>query len=180
MPLLTIAISILAAGTTSFLFHLWQQRRISREVGFQSVISRLRTEVSELITELNGITERNIALLEDRIRALNESVDKASRMQKVLAIEKEKKDNADRVYSELGRNKAMDIPIELSLDPPLEPSSEPPPEPVIPPLDFDSLSVREKVLVFHRRGDSLDSIAGELGMSRGEVELVISLHDRTL
>ena len=46
------------------------------------------------------------------------------------------------------------------------------------PLDFDSLSVKDKTLVLHRRGETSDAIAANLGMSRGEVELIISLHDK--
>lgn len=124
-----------------------------------------------MVTELNGTAERNIALLENQIRTVNELVDKAAKTTGVLQKEKEKHDLASRVYTSLGRSKPLKLDVEDEISKTPEPIEA-------EPVDFDSLPLREKALVLHRKGNSLDSIATELDMSRGEVELIISLHDR--
>jgi hypothetical protein len=176
MIFLSIAVSVLASlGACTIFVYLWR-RRIRRELETDVIIGKLRTEIGEMVTELNGSAERNIALLENQIRTVNELIDKAGKTANVLQKEKEKHDLASRVYSSLARSRPLALDVED------DDTEEPVPENKISvepaPVDFDSLSPREKALVLHRKGDGPDSIAAKLDMSRGEVELIISLHDR--
>lgn len=171
MLLLSIFLSVLSSLGFCILFVYFWRRRFRRELETDAIIGKLRSEVGEMVTELNGTTERNIALLENQIRTVNELIDKAAKTASVLQKEKEKHDLASRVYTSLGRSKPLALDVEEEV--PEEP------EPIEPePVDFESLPLREKALVLHRKGNSLDSIATELDMSRGEIELMISLHDR--
>ncbi len=129
------------------------------------IVKRLRADVADLITELNSTTDRNILLLEDRIRELNKLIERAVKIQKVLDKEKEKDNIASRIYTELG--KAPTIPAQE-----VEPKSE------SERIALASLSAKDKILVMHRGGESLDSIAEKTGSSRGEVELIVALYDK--
>jgi len=120
-----------------------------------------------MLTELNGTAERNIALFENRIQTVSALVDRAVKVADVLQKELGKKESVDRVYTELGRSRT------------LEPDGDSPkPTPPVAPVDFESMSTRDKALVLHRKGENLDAISSRLGMSRGEIELIISLHER--
>ncbi len=163
MQVLTLAASSLIAGMTSLIFILWWNKRVKDGAGTQKAVNRLQSEIGELITEINSTTERSIALLENKISSLNALMDKAGRIQKVLAIEKERNESTDRIYSELSRSKSLPI--------------VPPDQSSVSRTNFDSLSDRNKVLFLHRQGDSVDSITKALAMSRGEVELIIALYD---
>ncbi len=45
-------------------------------------------------------------------------------------------------------------------------------------LNIENLPVHERVLIKYRNGESIDAISQEMGISPGEVELMISLHQR--
>ncbi|OQX29971.1 MAG: hypothetical protein B0D92_00915 [Spirochaeta sp. LUC14_002_19_P3] len=160
MYLIVFFISFTTAGAIGLIFSLLHHRSIKREIAVNNIISKLRREVSEIIIEMNGTTERNILLLENRIQELKRLLDKAAKVRKVLEAEKNKQASAERIYSELGKKR----PIKLQDPPPFEHESS-----------ADSLSPRDKVLQMYQRGDSLDAIVDKVGMNRGEIELIISL-----
>ena len=192
---LTLSFSVLVSlGVSALYVQLWR-RRIRRDLETDAIIGKLRREVGEMVTELNGTTERNIAILEDRISALNKLVDRAGKTTAVLRRESEKHDLASQVYTSLGRSRpvnALNLDVIGENDPPEvqeSPSSQQVKESDSGDVetnaarkeeivDFESLSVREKAMVLHRNGESPEAIGAALEMSRGEVELIISLHDR--
>ena len=59
--------------------YLVLRRRIDRNAQGAGELPQLRSQVAALIVELNGTAERNISLLEDRIRQLDELLRKADR-----------------------------------------------------------------------------------------------------
>lgn len=62
--------------------YLVLRRRIDRSASGEAGAGgarQLRSEVAQLIVELNGAAERNVTLLEDRIRCLNELLQQADR-----------------------------------------------------------------------------------------------------
>ncbi len=65
-----------------------------------------------MVTELNGSAKRNIALLENQIRTVNELIDKAGKTANVLQKEKEKHDLASRVYTSLSRSRPLALDVE--------------------------------------------------------------------
>lgn len=63
--------------------YLVLRRRIDRSARGEAGAGgarQLRSEVAQLIVELNGAAERNVTLLEDRIRCLNELLQQADRL----------------------------------------------------------------------------------------------------
>ena len=189
----SISASVLVSLAVCALYvHLWR-RRIRRDMETDAIIGKLRREVGEIVTELNGTTERNVALLENRIAEMKDLVDRAGKTSGVLKRESEKHDISSRVYTALERSRPVTSSLNLDVvdtagtdrhgdDTAGENQKETPAggelfstEDV---RDFDSLPIREKAIVMHRNGDSIEKIGNALDLSHGEVELIISLHDR--
>jgi len=145
------------------------------------VISKLKREIGEMVTELNGTAERNIQLLENEISKLKETIDQAVKTAGILENEKEKEERSGKVYTSLSRMKPLHINIEDEPSQETKTVSGKKSQNKIginnPENDFSSLSIREKALVLHRMGRDPESIASELNMSRGEINLIISLHE---
>lgn len=166
MYVIVFLVSSITAVSIGLVFILLQRRDIKREIAVKTIVNQLRKEISELIVELNGTTERNILLVENRIRELKQLVDKASKLHKVFEIEKNKQAKTEQVYSELSRKR----PIMLQASTPFTNIDE--------STDFDLLSLRDKALWMYQRGDSPEIIADKLGMKRGEIELIVSLSNQ--
>lgn len=144
---------------------------------------KLRNEIDNMLADINGATERNIMLIEDKIRTMGNLIDRGSKLISVLKKEKEKQELSINVYRELGRSKPLNIMLEKS-EPPSDKNQIDNQE-----LDtietagskhhgFQSLSIQERVLVLFRKGKSVEQIASILGISHGEAELIISIHDK--
>ena len=202
----SLLISLAASTAVCVLFAFLWRRRLRRDLEIESLTKRLRQEVDALVTELNGTTERNVALLEQQIRRLKDEKQEAARAAGVLKRETETHKAADKTYSDLARIRPLQISVEdpSSPDPAVSetvqnpnPATNSSPSPTHPPAPsaeevsaalnpsgttaarhLQDLSPREKALMLHRGGAGSDAIAAELNMSRGEVELIISLHER--
>ena len=57
--------------------YLVLRRRIDRNAQGAGELTALRSEVADLIAEMNATAERNVTLLEDRVRCLNELLRRA-------------------------------------------------------------------------------------------------------
>ena len=68
---MVIAVLVLQAAGFVILY-LVLRRVLLRRMNSPEIVSEVRNEVAALIAELNGTTERNVALLEDRVRRLHE------------------------------------------------------------------------------------------------------------
>lgn len=169
MDFISIGIALLVSVTTCAVYFRIQRGRMRKELKTDAILGRFRSEVSELITEMNATTERNVALLESRIREISGLLEKTEKAASILRGETEALERVEKTYSSLARSR----PLNLTVDEPPENESE-----HVETIDFESLSTKDKTLVLYRRGETSDTIAANLGMSRGEVDLIISLHDR--
>ncbi len=155
-----IAVNILGY----FLLFAALTRRIRRDA---SPETRIREEVNRLMVELNQTTDRNIALIEDRIASLTELLSKADKKIGLLRRESEKHDMGAKVYGRIREVKAPDQAVES------------PREPTVNPPAFEAeTDLRERVIALHRAGITASLIASRVGAPRGEVELILSLEDR--
>jgi len=180
MLLITVLVSAAVSVSVSLIYiYLWK-RRFLMELDKGQVVNKLKREVGEMVTELNGTAERNIQLIENEITKLKETIDQAVKTAGILKNEKLKERRTGNVYTSLSRMKPLHINIEEEISYGTETVIEEPEEKAgiyIPEKDFSSLSIREKALVLHRMGRDPESIASELNMSRGEIDLIISLHE---
>lgn len=190
--LLALAISL----SISLLTALLVRRYVRRVLGTPEVAARLREEVEGLVTELNGITERNVELAEDSLTKLRRALEKAGKAATVLEREIEKRDASRRVYTELGR-RSGGRPANVAAPESPEAEGEARPlrdsapddesnrtagrtvnlgEQTTDDTPDDRRGVRDRALALYREGKGVEEIAANLDLSRGEIELIISLH----
>ena len=183
-----LSVSIVAALITSVVFAYFWRRKLEREMKVNDTFKKLRSEIDNMLTDINGATERNILLIEDKIRTMSNLIDRGNKLVGVLKKEKEKQELSSNVYTELARSRSLSLVLGNTSDEPIEngyidnveqsdnqkllevPDSE--------RVGFHSLSTQEKVLVLFRKGESVEQIASILGISRGETELTISIYDK--
>ena len=75
-----MVIAVLALQVAGFVaLYVLLRRAVMRRISARDMVPELRSEVAALIAELNGTTERNVALLEDGIGRLQELLRSADR-----------------------------------------------------------------------------------------------------
>ena len=143
---------------------IWLRRRVNRALDSEEIMAELREEVNGLLREMNQTTERNVALVEDRITRLSELLRRADKSLQLLQREEEKSAVSREVYDNL-RLQARRREAERQIDLPESDGSA-----------DEVPSLRERVLTLHRQGMAADVIASRVDAPQGEVELIISLH----
>ena len=156
MSVLLIVVLIIAGFVTVYFL---LKARVSRTLDPATVLREIRGEVDRMIVELNQTTDRNVSLVEDRIRRISELLEAADKKIGLLRRESEKQEVATRVYSELKR---------------VSPGREQADGGGKQPTD-----ARQRVVALHAQGVSPSAIARELGITLAEVELIVSLSSRS-
>ena len=186
----TILITIVVDIGGLLLLYVVLRDRVRRATSAATQIAELKEEVSRLVVELNQTTERNVALLEDRVSGLSELLGAADRKMALLAREIEKHDVGAKVYSRLGPGQSQTPPpspagppspalsVELSEAKRKPLPVEDQPLPFRQPPSPERQDVRERVLTLSRSGFSPSLVASRVGIPLGEVELIISLERR--
>lgn len=85
--------------------YLLLRRRIDRTCRPPAQLERIRDEVDRMIVQLNQTTDRNVSLLEDRIRQLGELLAKTDKKIGLLRREGEKHEVSQSVYNHLVRGR---------------------------------------------------------------------------
>ncbi len=176
--LLAILLNILVAAV----LYIVLNKKIDRQLNPKEMLDRIRGEVEDIIKELNHTTERNIGLIEDRVESLKNLLESTDRRLAVLRREAEKHELSTAVYTSILQQNRKRGP-EQSLpaapeDKPATDSGHPHDLPIAEPADetpTKRTDTREQVLDLHRKGISPSVIAGRVGSTIGEVELIISL-----
>lgn len=179
-----IALLVLTANLIGmYVLYLRMKSRFSEK----RIMGQIGKEIDRLILDLGRETDRDVAILEDRIRALQELMDKADK--RILLAEREE---AKRQIRPVIHNHSIPEPFEPSPPPadvpqaeperpsepiriytkPVLPAREKRPEPVIP--------VRERVVQMARKDISPEVIARTTGVSLGEVELILTMNNSSL
>jgi uncharacterized small protein (DUF1192 family) len=175
----TVVITLVVDIGGLLLVYALLRDRVRRATSAANQIAELREEVSRLVVELNQTTERNVALLEDKILGLSDTCAAADRRIALLKRDIEKHDAGTKVYSRLvegappapaAPRPSSNLSVELSGRVAERPPSAPKESETIPRQD-----ARERVVMLSRSGFSSALIAARVGMPLGEVELIISL-----
>jgi hypothetical protein len=122
----TILITLVLDVGGLLLVYVLLRDRVRRATSAEAQIAEIRDEVSRLVVELNQTTDRNIALVEDRIASLNEQLSVADKKIGLLRREIEKHDVGAQVYNRLGETRPKQPPplpplsVELSEKAPTE------------------------------------------------------------
>jgi len=180
-----------------FLFYIFLKTRFSQK----RILNELRSEVDTLIVDLGREADRDVAILESRIKNLRSLIDEADkriliagketlqrqeesdilqRIQKPVAQPEIKKSEPAQSQPQPRQNTEVQTPRETR--PPVEPvriytrpritNSDKKIEPFVP--------VQERVIDLARQGFSAEMISGNLSLSLGEVELIIDMNRSSL
>ncbi len=201
----TVVITLVVDVGGLLLVYTLLRDRVRRATSAAAQMAELREEVSRLVVELNQTTERNVALLEDRISGLSDLLAAADRKIALLQREIEKHDVGVKVYSKLAegasssaapqrQGPSRETLLREALPQEAPPRQEPPRQE--PRLSVElserveegrkrtepsagapspKADVHQKVVMLSRSGFSAPLIAARVGMPLGEVELIISL-----
>lgn len=153
-------VCLLAIYSVYFLLN----RKISRILDSEKILTRVDEEINGLILDLNQTTERNVLLVEDRIKTLTELINNSDRSILLLNKELNKQQVEPLHYSHLSKNRKI-LPI---IDESVKESDK----------NDENLSDKYRILELYNKGFSSDVIAGRIGASIGEVELIITLNSR--
>jgi len=165
--ILGIAILVLSGG------FLYLKIRIDKAVSGDQWLGRIQDEIDQLVLEMNQTAERNVALLEDRIKALQNLLEEADRKLMLLQKESEKTDLSRQVYSHL-KQKAV-IPPEPG-DEAISVAHAPAAVSADSSKPARPASLRDQVMELYSQGFSAEIISQKLKSSIAEVDLIISLH----
>lgn len=134
LPAAAVALVLWAA---SFLYF---RAYLSRRTSSGRILSEFRDEVEKLVSEIDAATDRDVQLVEDRMKALRSLLDEADKRIGTMKREIDRRSSEERAYSELGK-RARSLPLfseDASLDKPAAaktPAMDTPPRPASqPPL----------------------------------------------
>ena len=179
-------INLVVTAALVGLLYLYFNNKIRKALDAQNLLSEVRDEVDSLVRELNLSAERNILLIEEKIKDLERTLSQADQKMTLLTKETARSRTSQEVYTHLAKAKA---PVILTPEP--EPETEPVPVPVKvgpKPLPQESLFAEEeipavkplklRVLEMAQMGAAPQLIATQTGASLAEVDLILSLGGR--
>jgi len=195
-----IVLAIIAQIIVSLVLVLWTRSTVRKFLGSGEELERIRREIGALMVELDSSADRNVTVLEDRLKALKDLVSEADKRLSMLGQDRSRHQAESMVYDRLGRTATNAVnakaPAESLPERPAERPVGKVPEPLrgstpeeparqsVPEVPFIRFSDKplpieepfaDKVLSLTRRGFSSDIIAARLGATIAEIDLVISL-----
>lgn len=167
-------------------------RRINKLTNPERITETLSGDLDIILSEINQATERNILVIEDKISELEDIIDKA---EKRITLLKKVEVSAPPLPKPTVAPVEKTENTQLALDIPVAELEEPAGELTYSHLnklntlggmvtsmtvpeknDSESIDIKEKVISLHRNGIDSAIIASNVGINRGEVELIISLY----
>lgn len=160
-----------------------------RTVRPKKLLMEIESEMDSLLVEMNGTTDRNIRLIEESIRRLRDEVTKADKRIRILQGEIQKRNDLPRTdYVHLARKKPLNIEVveEAETETVVSmPDSRPETKNDSGNNGSKNLdnqtgnTINEKIIELSKKGIDARIIAAKVGRPLGEVELIISLSERT-
>jgi hypothetical protein len=175
-----------------FFYFRWYIKRRTSAFG---LLPEEKIEVSKLNMEINAVTDRNLLLIEDKIKQLKEILDDTDKRISVYIKELEKSRTGEVLYSNLGRGIRAALKTEteaVNAFPPFSAvRSEPEVKPKVTPavnmqseLQFvkhktpSKRQIRASIDLLANDGLSSEEIASRLDISMAEVDLAMKLRRR--
>jgi hypothetical protein len=164
---MNLVFDIVLICLVSFLMFLVLRARVRRELGATALRDSVRKELGLLIAELNRTTERNVAIIEDRIKRLGATVGAADK--RIASL-------ADALA--FARAQAIEAAAPAAT-PPASPVIDAREAPAASRFDAAAITLADRVMEMHRNGISAPIIARNLAAPVGEIELIIALRERS-
>lgn len=178
---------LLANLTVMFVFYVRMKNRFSEK----RILSDIRNEVEQLVTELGRETDRDVDILENRIQSLRDLMDEADR-RILLADREDRKRVTQPVIPKHPADMVPETPVKKQSpdsetgNPGPKASSEPVTIYTRPRIARSSkelsieIPVREQVIHMAKKNISPEMIAKTTGISQGEVDLILAMNDSSL
>lgn len=131
-----------------------------------NVIKELESEVNDLVLEFNQTADRNINILEEKIKTLTNILHDADKRIKILGTESEKIKSEPVTYNQLGQINGNQISADTTLIQEKKKQS---------PKQLVETNKKDRIVELHNNGFTSPVIATRVGLTVGEVELIISL-----
>lgn len=185
--MIAVAVQIIVA----VILIAWTRSQVRSALGSGDEIARVRREIGALIIELDASADRNITIVEDRLKSLKDLLADADSRIALLSQERVKRPTEGVMYDRLGRaseshQKALETgrvqPTSQTMPPEVDGTrTQPGSEQPIPFIRFSEKPLpteepfADAVRTLSLRGFSSDVIAARLGTTIAEVDLAISL-----
>ena len=164
-------INVLINLTVIFLmFHYMNWKTENRKP--DSGIREFEEDVEKLIIEINRTTERNLQLIEAKIKQLKNIISDAEKYISVIEKEKAVNREQDLLYQKL-ENRSFFGNAERQNDIKIREKKNTEDNKAVNPDDH--VNIREKAVSMYRNGIDIGLIARNLKLPTGEIELMISL-----
>jgi hypothetical protein len=100
---------ILVAVDVAGLFAIWfaLKVRVDRRLELDSLLSGVREEARALVTELNETADRNVSLVEDRVKSLRELLDETDRRMGLVRRELRTRESEREVFARLSARRPI-------------------------------------------------------------------------
>jgi hypothetical protein len=181
IPIICIAFCVFI-----FFYFRWYIKKRTSE---NELLEEYRSEVYRLLAEIDSKTDRDLMLVEDRIKKVNEVLEEADRRIAVYTRELDRSRKGEELYTNLGRGiraalktpqvesqrqqQQMQSLIQIVPSPEEKPASPPPPA-----GDNKNTSkrfIRARIDELASQGLSASEIASRLKISIAEVDLAMNL-----
>jgi hypothetical protein len=187
---LTYLIFIILTALWFFLFFYFKWY-IKKRTSVSGQLEEYRAEVIKLNAEINSVTDRNLTLIEDKVKKLKEILEETEKRVSLYAGELEKSRRGEALYTSLGRGiraalkteeapapaspllspvRPQDVSITPQEQSPAGSAQEPPPSK--PP---SKRQIRSSIDLLLNEGLSPEQVASRLDISIAEVNLAVNL-----
>jgi len=175
-----------------FFYFKWY---IKKRTSVSGQLEEYRNEVIKLNAEINSVTDRNLTLIEDKVKKLKELLEEADKRVAVYAGELEKSRRGEALYTSLGRGiraalkteesapaspllspvRPQDAAIKPSEPPPARPAQTPAAQEPPPSKSASKRQIRSSIDLLLNEGLSPEQVASRLDISIAEVNLAMNL-----
>jgi len=171
-----------------FFYFRWY---IKRRTSVSGQLEEYRTEVNKLKVDINSVTDRNLTLIEDKVKKLKEILEETDKRVSVYAGELENSRRGEALYTSLGRGIRAALRTEeehapaspllspvrpdVSITPPPAKSAQPAAEEPPPSKPPSKRQIRSSIDLLLNEGLSPDQVASRLEISIAEVNLAMNL-----
>lgn len=170
---ITFMFFVLSLTLWAFTF-LYLRSFIIKKTSKDRILAEFREEIDRLITDIDAATDRDIALIEDRVKTLKNLLEETDK--RILAYKKEvhRKVMEEQAYAELGRRqgrpviKTEIVETDTPISKPRFIRSESEIKPKAPTFS-------ERVMELYQAGFSPELIANKLKVTVAEVDLAINV-----
>ena len=132
------------------------------------LIKEIRSQVNDLVSEFDKVADRNISIMEERVKSVQKAVNNADKRLRLLDDKKSNDLISNGHYTQL-KKKSLIVKKEASSKKRIQPdlfSKKNENEPV---------DKKEQVTILFKNGLTVRDIATKLSITMGEVELILSL-----